>query len=63
MMLCRISMFLFAVAAGAGYYFIAVNNRPAAGLFMPVLAIILLIFAFRAIDKDEKLVRSADRLR
>ncbi len=33
------------------------------GLFMPVVAIVLIALANRAIMKDEKLVRSADRLR
>lgn len=33
------------------------------GLFLTSLAIILLIFAAKAISKDDKLVRSADRLR
>jgi RsiW-degrading membrane proteinase PrsW (M82 family) len=33
------------------------------GLFLTSLSIILIIFAFKAIQRDEKLVRSADRLR
>ncbi len=34
-----------------------------AGIAMPLIAMVLLIFAFGGIMKDEKLVRSADRLR
>ena len=34
-----------------------------AGLYMPIVAGILLLLAIRFIRKDEKLVRSADRLR
>jgi uncharacterized membrane protein len=33
------------------------------GLFLTSLSIILIIFAVKAIQRDEKLVRSADRLR
>lgn len=33
------------------------------GLFLTSLSIILIIFAFKAIQRDEKLVKSADRLR
>ena len=33
------------------------------GLLLSTISIILLIFAFRAIQRDEKLVKSADRLR
>lgn len=33
------------------------------GMILPSLAIVLIIFAIRGINKDEKLVRSADRLR
>lgn len=33
------------------------------GMFLSSIAIILMIFALRAIQRDEKLVRSADRLR
>jgi hypothetical protein len=33
------------------------------GAFLPILIIILLIFAARSIRKDEKLVKSVDRLR
>jgi hypothetical protein len=33
------------------------------GLFLTSLSIILIIFAQKSIKKDEKLVKSADRLR
>lgn len=33
------------------------------GLAMPVIAVVLMVLAFRAIHKDEKLVRSMNRLR
>lgn len=33
------------------------------GLFLPIVSIMLVILAIRAIKNDEKLVRSADRLR
>lgn len=33
------------------------------GIILPSLAIVLIFFAIRSINKDEKLVRSADRLR
>jgi uncharacterized membrane protein len=33
------------------------------GMILPSLAIVLIFFAIRGINKDEKLVRSADRLR
>jgi uncharacterized membrane protein len=34
-----------------------------AGLFLPIVSIILLVLAARFINKDEKLVRDSDRLR
>ena len=33
------------------------------GMFLPVLVVLLLVFANRAIKKDEDLVKSVDRLR
>jgi glucan phosphoethanolaminetransferase (alkaline phosphatase superfamily) len=33
------------------------------GVFMPMISLILLVFAYRGIVQDERLVRSADRLR
>lgn len=39
----------------------AVNDG--AGIYMPVASFVLLLLAYRFINKDEKLVRSMDRLR
>ena len=39
------------------------NGSYGAGIVLPVIAIIFLIMAIRGINKDEKLVRAADRLR
>ena len=36
---------------------------PGIGAFMPVIAMISLIFAYRGITKDDKIVKSMDRLR
>lgn len=57
---------------GIGYYFLN-NELPestgmselniAAGLFIPVVIAVLLLLAVRNIKKDDKLVRSMDRLR
>ena len=33
------------------------------GTFLPMIAILFLVFTIRGIDRDEKLIRSADRLR
>jgi hypothetical protein len=33
------------------------------GIFLPVISLLLLVLASRAIRKDEALVKSADRLR
>lgn len=48
-------------------YFTEINGQPDAklglGTFMPLVAVILISLANRAIMKDEELVRSADRLR
>jgi hypothetical protein len=33
------------------------------GMFVPILAVLLLVLANKAIKKDEDLVKSADRLR
>lgn len=46
---------------GAAMGEVAVDEEPGAAL--PVLAIVFAVLAARYIDKDERLVRSADRLR
>ena len=37
--------------------------RPAIGAALPMVGLILLVLAYRFIDKDEKIVKSMDRLR
>jgi Domain of unknown function (DUF4293) len=41
----------------------AVVSEKGIGMFLPILAIVLLVFANKAIKKDEDLVKSVDRLR
>jgi hypothetical protein len=41
----------------------AVVSEKGIGMFLPVLAIVLLVLANKAIKKDEDLVKSVDRLR
>jgi len=40
-----------------------ISSEKGIGIFLPILIIILLVLANRAIKKDEELVKSADRLR
>jgi len=63
---------IIALAAAAGYYFaqneslaesLNGNLELSFGWTSPVLALIFAAFALRGIDKDEKLVKSMDRLR
>jgi len=58
------------VFAGGGYAFFLLSNdsaqamaNPAIGVALPILAIVFAYLAKVYIGKDEKLVRSADRLR
>lgn len=39
------------------------DAKPSIGAFLPILAIIFCFLAIRGINKDEQLIRSADRLR
>jgi len=39
------------------------NSEKGIGLLLPILSIVLLVFANKAIKKDEALVKSVDRLR
>jgi len=56
-----LALFLF---FSTGYKLDAANSiNDSAGIYIPVLSIILLALAARFIGKDEKLVRSSDRLR
>lgn len=68
MTLTKVSLLLLVVGVGAAAYFFttdaAVDSaQVAAGVAMPAIAIVLGILAHRYILKDEKLVRSVDRLR
>lgn len=60
-------LLLVAGIAAAAYFFFAdaaaAAAQAAAGVAMPVLAVVLGILAHRYILKDEKLVKSIDRLR
>jgi len=68
----RLAIFIgFVLLAVGGFFFYrefdsvkdAVQVSVGAGLAAPVLSFVFLYLANRAINKDEKLVRSADRLR
>ena len=70
MRICSFSMILLACwyAAYAAFVWViktelASSFRPGVVASLPLVAIILLYLAFRGIMKDEKLVRSLDRLR
>ncbi|MFA8301097.1 MAG: DUF4293 domain-containing protein [Hyphomicrobiales bacterium] len=41
----------------------AMNINYQAGIFMPIIALVCLIMAYRGINRDEKLIRAADRIR
>ncbi|PLX11304.1 MAG: hypothetical protein C0598_08440 [Marinilabiliales bacterium] len=68
----RFLMFLIAALVGVVflYYYdvlakasMAEPNFVQVGAFAPLLSIVFLYFAYRGVVKDEKLIRSADRLR
>jgi len=40
-----------------------ISSEKGIGIFLPILIVVLLVLANRAIKKDEELVKSADRLR
>lgn len=69
--LCYFNMLLVILFWGCMYMFTDMMKHKTAnpsvvyllGFYLPPLQIILLFLAAKAIDKDEKLVRSADRLR
>lgn len=68
MRLALLGLFLIIIGAGlAGYYFFldpaSAQADASAGIALPVVAAIASVLAYRYIQKDEKLVRSADRLR
>ncbi len=63
-----LAILLSALLASLGYYYAqrlpeGASAHLALGTAFPVLAIPLLVLAYRAIKKDEALVRSSDRLR
>lgn len=61
-----IAIVLFGVGAGLYYFFNDSANAtatPDIGIVLPVLAVVFTLLANRYIKADEKLVRSADRLR
>jgi len=39
------------------------NYLDSIGIYLPLIALVFMVMANRAIKRDEKLVRSADRLR
>lgn len=66
--LCRLNIIVnFLLLGGQGWYWYQqFAARPEAlgyGFFLPILVVILLVLANRAIMRDELLVRSMDRLR
>lgn len=68
MTLTKVGLFFTGVGVGLGAYYLfndqAVDTaEPAVGIALPALAIIFAYLAHRYINKDEKLVRSVDRLR
>lgn len=68
MTLTKVGLFLTAVGIGVGAYRYFMDKaaevaEPAMGIALPVLVLVFGILAHRYINKDEKLVRSVDRLR
>jgi len=72
MKLGLVNTVLMCAALGLCYYFSAEGNKEftdapegifLAGFYMPIAALLLNVLANRFIRRDEKLVRSADRLR
>lgn len=55
-----LGVFVYLLLSLSGENFISVKGI---GLFLPVIVIILLVLANKAIQKDEELVKSVDRLR
>jgi hypothetical protein len=68
--LCRITLILICLFTAAAFWFEDSLRREAGGnltylfgSYLPVIQLILVYMADRAIKKDEELVRSSDRLR
>jgi len=55
-----LGIFVYLLLSLSGENFISVKGI---GLFLPVIVIVLLVMANKAIQKDEELVKSVDRLR
>ena len=55
-----LGIFVYLLLSLSGENFI---SEKGIGLFLPVIVIVLLVFANKAIQKDEELVKSVDRLR
>ena len=58
--LILLGLFIYRLLAISGE---TANSEKGIGLLLPILSIVLLVFANKAIKKDEALVKSVDRLR
>ena len=70
MKLCLVNIFLLLASAGLGFYFISTTSSALKAEIhyqfvhvMPFIAIILSFLAYKGIQKDEKLIKSIDRIR
>lgn len=68
MRLTLFALLLVVIGSGVSLFFLftdpaAERAAIAVGTFLPLLAIVFALLAYRGIKSDEKLVRSADRLR
>lgn len=70
MTLAKINIFLMLGLGGLIFYYVWSIAKQLSGVYsftiflvFPIIAAILIYLSFRAIDKDEKLVRSIDRIR
>lgn len=68
MKLTLLGLVLAIIGVGMGGYYLSQDAalniaQPAAGAALPILTFVFAILAHRSINKDEKLVKSVDRLR
>ena len=68
MNVCRLALVLTVALVGLGAYFLYFNTGsrielPGVGVIMPLFTLVFSFLALKKIGADEKLVRSADRLR
>jgi peptidoglycan/LPS O-acetylase OafA/YrhL len=68
MTLTKVGLLLTGVGIGVGAFYLSKDQavdvaEPALGVALPLLVVIFAYLAHRYINKDEKLVRSVDRLR